>query len=116
VKFHEGDLLTTFLRAPDHFDFVLSNPPYVGKSEADKVQREVREHEPEVAVFGGERGMDIYERLIPQAHQVLKPGGYLLLEIGYSIEEPVRQLLEGWKEVRGVPDLQGIPRVIIARK
>lgn len=116
VKFHESDLLTSFLGAPGYFDFVLSNPPYVGRSEADKVQREVREHEPEVAVFGGDRGMDIYDRLIPQAHQVLKPGGYLLLEIGYSIEEPVRHLLEAWKEVRAVPDLQGIPRVIIARK
>lgn len=116
VKFHEGDLLTNFLGAPGYFDFVLSNPPYVGRSEADKVQREVREHEPEVAVFGGEQGLDIYERLIPQAHQVLKPGGYLLLEIGYSIEEPVRNLLEAWNEVRAVPDLQGIPRVVIARK
>jgi release factor glutamine methyltransferase len=116
VTFHEGDLLTEFLGASGYFDFVVSNPPYVGRSEADKVQREVREHEPEVAVFGGERGLDIYERLIPQAHQVLKPGGYLLLEIGYSIEEPVRNLLKVWKEVRAVPDLQGIPRVIIARK
>jgi release factor glutamine methyltransferase len=116
VTFHESDLLTNFLGAPGYFDFVLSNPPYVGRSEADKVQREVREHEPEVAVFGGERGLDVYERLIPQAHQVLKPGGYLLLEIGYSIEEPVRHLLEGWTDVEAVPDLQGIPRVIIARK
>lgn len=116
VTFHEGDLLTNFLSAPDTFAFVLSNPPYVGRAEADKVQREVREHEPHVAVFGGERGLDIYEHLIPQAHAVLKPGGYLLLEIGYSIEEPVRNLLEAWKEVRAVPDLQGIPRVVMARK
>jgi release factor glutamine methyltransferase len=116
VTFHQGDLLTGFLGAPELFDFVLSNPPYVGLSEADKVQREVREHEPHVAVFGGERGLDIYERLIPQAHQVLKRGGYLLMEIGYSIEEPVKALLEDWKGVRSVPDLQGIPRVVIARK
>lgn len=116
VTFHHGDLLTNFLAAPDSFDFVLSNPPYVGLSEADKVQREVREHEPRVAVFGGERGLDIYERLIPQAHAVLKPGGHLLMEIGYSIEAPVRDLLADWRNVRSVPDLQGIPRVVIARK
>jgi release factor glutamine methyltransferase len=116
VQFHEGDLLTGFLGAPDFFDFVLSNPPYVGRSEADKVQREVREHEPDVAVFGGEHGLDVYERLIPQAHHVLKPGGYLLLEIGYSIENDVRSLLAAWRDVRSVPDLQGIPRVSIARK
>lgn len=116
VQFHQGDLVTEFLGAPDSFDFVLSNPPYVGRSEADKVQRDVREHEPDLAVFGGERGLDIYERLIPQAHHVLKPGGHLLLEIGYSIENDVRSLLEAWGEVRTVPDLQGIPRVVIARK
>jgi release factor glutamine methyltransferase len=116
VTFHQGDLLTEFLGAADTFDFVLSNPPYVGLSEADKVQREVREHEPHMAVFGGKRGLDIYERLIPQAHQVLKPGGSLLMEIGYSIEDPVRALLEDWKDVRSVPDLQGIPRVVIACK
>ena len=116
VTFHQGDLLSPFIGAANSFDFVLSNPPYVGLSEADKVQREVREHEPRVAVFGGEHGLDIYQRLIPQAHQVLKPGGYLLLEIGYSIEAPVRELLSEWHEVRSVPDLQGIPRVVIARK
>jgi release factor glutamine methyltransferase len=116
VQFHRGDLLSEFLGAPRSFDFVLSNPPYVGLSEADKVQREVREHEPHVAVFGGERGLDIYERLIPQAHQVLKPGGYLLMEIGYSIENEVRGLLEDWHDVHSVPDLQGIPRVVIAQK
>jgi release factor glutamine methyltransferase len=116
VTFHQGDLLTEFLGAADTFDFVLSNPPYVGLSEADKVQREVREHEPHMAVFGGKRGLDIYERLIPQAHQVLKPGGSLLMEIGYSIEDPVRALLEDWKDVRSVPDLQGISRVVIACK
>lgn len=116
VTFHRGDLLTDFLGTPSSFDFVLSNPPYVGLSEADKVQREVREHEPPMAVFAGEHGLDIYERLVPQAHRVLKPGGYLLMEIGYSIEQPVRALLKNWKGVRTVPDLQGIPRVIIARK
>jgi len=116
VQFHEGDLLTEFLGAPDSFDFVLSNPPYVGRSEADRVQREVREHEPDIAVFGGERGLDIYERLIPQAHHVLKSGGHLLMEIGYSIENDVRSLLSTWHEIRSVPDLQGIPRVLIARK
>jgi len=58
----------------------------------------------------------VYRRLIPQALQVLKPGGWLVMEIGFSIEEPVRALLNGWSEVRVNTDLQGIPRVVVARK
>jgi release factor glutamine methyltransferase len=95
---------------------VISNPPYVGESEADKLQREVRDHEPHCALFGGVEGLDIYHRLIPQAHEVLKAGCWLVLEIGYSQEASIRQLLTDWNEVRSVGDLQGIPRVLIARK
>ena len=113
VKFYVSDLLEN---ARDGFDLIVSNPPYVGRCEADKVQREVREHEPEVAVFGGEQGMDIYRRLIPQAWERLKLGGWLLMEIGFSIEAPVCELLDEWSEVSSVPDLQGIPRVVCAKK
>jgi release factor glutamine methyltransferase len=78
----------------------------------------VREHEPQVAVFAGDEGLSIYRRLIPQAHALLHPGGWLVMEIGYSIEEKVRALLalHSWQETRTVPDLQGIPRVLLARK
>jgi release factor glutamine methyltransferase len=116
VQFHHADLLSTFVGQPGSLDLVLSNPPYVGTSEVDKVQREVREHEPHVAVFGGEHGLDVYKRLIPQAEAALKCGGMLMMEIGYSIEEPVRALLAGWRDVRAVADLQGIPRVVIATR
>jgi release factor glutamine methyltransferase len=116
VQFHASDLLSYFASQNGTFDLVVSNPPYVGRNEADKVQREVREFEPEVAVFGGEVGMDIYKRLIPQAWNALKSGGWLLMEIGYSIETQVRALLDDWKDVQAVPDLQGIPRVVMARK
>jgi len=114
IHFHHADLLQ---RLPaQQFDFVVSNPPYVSEAEPEKTQREVREFEPKVAVFGGETGMEIYQRLIPQAYQSLREGGWLVMEIGYSIEEPVRRLLPAWNEVRTVNDLQGIPRVIAARK
>jgi release factor glutamine methyltransferase len=113
VEFQLSDLLAGI---SSQFDYVVSNPPYVGRCESDKVQREVREHEPEMAVFGGEQGLDIYRRLIPQAQAALKPRGWLVMEIGFSIEQPVRELLQGWKEVRCIPDLQGIPRVVVARK
>ncbi len=112
VNFYESDLLAS---ARGEYDLIVSNPPYVGRCEADKVQREVREHEPDVAVFGGEQGLDIYRRLIPEAWDKLKPGGWLLMEIGFSIEEPVRELLKHWNGVSSVPDLQGVPRVVCAR-
>ena len=116
VELHQGNILAPFANQPMAFDLIVSNPPYVGRDEADKVQREVREHEPEVAVFAGEEGMDVYRRLVPQALAVLKPGGWLLVEIGYSIEARVRALLSGWNEIAAIPDLQGIPRVVKARK
>ena len=113
IAFRKSDLLSAY--AGETFDFVVSNPPYVGESEADKVQRQVREFEPKVAVFSGQEGMDIYRRLIPQAKVALKRGGWFAAEIGFSAESKVRELMAGWDEVQVTPDLQGIPRVIAAR-
>jgi release factor glutamine methyltransferase len=114
VLFRKSDLLAVY--AGEHFDFVISNPPYVGEADADKVQRQVREFEPLIAVFSGHEGMDIYHRLIPQAGNHLRPGGWFVAEIGFSEEAKVRKLLTGWDEIQVTPDLQGIPRVIAARK
>jgi release factor glutamine methyltransferase len=120
IKFLESDLLKRLLE-PDFagsFDFVLSNPPYVGKHEIDKVQREVRDFEPSLA-WGGdlEHGEEIYARLFPQALQVLKPGGHVVVEIGYNMRDCVLPLLGGqWTEIEVMPDLAGIPRVVSARK
>jgi len=119
VKFLESDLLARFLDKDflGTFDFVVANPPYVGVDEADMVQREVREFEPRVAWGGLERGEEIYARLFPQALEVLKPGGYVVVEIGYNMRERVRALLGSeWTEIEVHPDLAGIPRVISARK
>lgn len=113
VSFRQGDLLSGIPGAS--VDFVVSNPPYVAESEPEKVQRQVREFEPKVAVFAGESGLEVYRRLIPQARQALSGGGWLVVEIGYSFEPAVREMLEGWAEVRVTPDLQGIPRVVAAR-
>ena len=115
VRFRQSDLLEAFDARPQ-FDFVVSNPPYVGLAEPEKVQRQVREFEPKVAVFGGETGLEVYPRLIAQAAKVLKPDGWLVMEIGYSFEARIREMLTGWAEVRVTPDLQGIPRVIAARR
>jgi release factor glutamine methyltransferase len=114
VVFHQADLLNGLPLAS--FDFVVSNPPYVGESEEDSVQLEVRKFEPRNAVFAGPTGIEIIERLIPQAQIVLKPGGWLVFEINGTIADRVRHLLAGWDEVAIRNDLQGIPRVVVARK
>ena len=100
------------------FDFVVSNPPYVGFGEADKVQRSVFEFEPRMAVFAGENGLAVIRPLVEQAHRALNPGGWLAMEIGYSMRDAVVDLLSPtmWGSVRVVPDLQGIPRVVAAKK
>ena len=114
INFRKSDLLSAY--AGEKFDFVVSNPPYVGESEMDKVQKQVREFEPKIAVFSGEEGMDIYRRLIPEAREALKPGGILVVEIGFSSEQQVRELLQDWVDVQATADLQGIPRVISAKR
>ena len=110
-----GGKATRFEDKGDSFDFVVSNPPYVGSSAPEKVQREVRDFEPRVAVFAGESGLEVYRQLIPQARERLAPGGWLVMEIGFSMEAALRDLLTGWQEVRVTHDLQGIPRVVAAR-
>jgi len=114
IIFQQRDLLAGASAAT--YDFVVSNPPYVPESEPEKAQREVREFEPKVAVFAGESGLEVYRRMIPQAREALKPGGWLVVEIGYSLAAAVHELLRDWAEVRVRPDLQGIPRVVAARR
>jgi release factor glutamine methyltransferase len=97
-------------------DLVVSNPPYVPLSDAAGLQREVRDFEPQIAIFGGPTGFEIYERLIADAARVLVPGGWLLVELGFGASERVKSMLDGrWQDVTIRPDLAGIPRVLAAR-
>jgi release factor glutamine methyltransferase len=119
VHFVEMDLLAAF--ADDNrslqFDFVVSNPPYVGADETDSVQREVREFEPPIAWGGKGSGIEIYRSLIPQALAALRPGGWLAVEVGYTQADRVRAMLgDEWTDGAVRPDLMGIPRVVMARK
>jgi release factor glutamine methyltransferase len=113
IQFHDTNLLSG-LEGP--FDFIVSNPPYVGESEEDYVQLEVRKFEPRSAVFAGPTGLEVICRLIPQAQQKLKPDGWLIVEISGTIVEGVRHLLEPWSKVAITNDLQGIPRIAAAQK
>lgn len=119
VHFLQADLLSCFLARDENglFDFIISNPPYVALDELDMVQREVKEFEPRLAWGGLAKGDEIYRRLFPQAQQLLKPGGYVVVEIGYKMGGTVAGLLgRGWEDVEVRPDLSGIPRVVVARK
>jgi len=119
VKFLESDLLSRLLDQDflGTFDFVVSNPPYVACDELDSVQREVRDFEPRIAWGGLPQGDEIYGRLFPQALQVLRPGGYVVVEIGYNKRDTVLALLDNcWTDIEVRPDLHGIPRVLSARK
>ena len=114
IHFHHTDLLSGF--APESCDVVVSNPPYVGESEEDQVQLEVRKFEPRNAVFAGPTGLEVIERLIAQAQFTLKPNGWLVMEMSGTIFEGVKSLLAPWRDLSITNDLQGIPRVAAARK
>jgi len=114
VQFVAGDVSSCF--AARSFDLVASNPPYVAQTEAGGLQREVRDHEPHVALFAGPTGNEIYARLIADAGRVLTPGGWLVMELGYRSLDAVEAMLgDGWDNVRTRTDLAGYPRVISAR-
>ncbi len=114
VAFLACDLAACF--TGDYFDMVASNPPYVPTDDRPGLQREVRDYEPEVALFAGPTGLEIYERLVEEARCVLRPRGWLLVELGYNSLEPVRAMLgTGWSEIAVEQDLAGVPRVIAAR-
>lgn len=113
IQFHQADLLGNLTPA---FDFVVSNPPYVGESEEDQVQLEVRKFEPRSAVFAGASGTEAISRLIPQAQAVLSTGGWLVMEVSGTIVDQVGKLLGAWEGVQITNDLQSIPRIVRARK
>ena len=104
--------------APHFFDLILSNPPYVGRREAASLAREVREHEPKIALYGGEEGHEFYGRLIAEAARHLKREGILVVELGHDSLPAVQVLLEParWINVSVTNDLQGVPRVLAAEK
>jgi release factor glutamine methyltransferase len=99
-----------------HFDFIVSNPPYVRRDDITRLQREVREHEPHVALFSPEDELAIYRRLVGGAEKMLNPGGYLVMEVGLAMDEKVLELFgPNWEKLPTKADLQGIPRTVIAR-
>jgi release factor glutamine methyltransferase len=99
------------------FDLVASNPPYVAESDIEGLQKEVREHEPRLALTPGGDGLSVIRRLVAEAPEFLKPGGHLLIEIGFDQHERVAALVDPtvWTLLDIHLDLQGIPRTVALR-
>jgi release factor glutamine methyltransferase len=134
IEFVEDDLLTHLLPEESskrplgedwalplgpEFDLIVSNPPYVALSDAESLQREVRDHEPKLALFGGPTGVEIYSRLIEQAETAVCARGFVVLELGYGRADRVREMIGSrgaWKNITITNDLAGIPRVLAAER
>jgi len=114
VAFAAADLTSAIAGAS--VNVLVSNPPYVPETDAAGLQREVRDYEPHLALFGGPEGLDVYRSIIEEAPRVVRPNGWLFLELGYNSVEPVRAMLGScWTEVEIAADLAGLPRVLGAR-
>ena len=127
VTFFEADLLAPFMTSgdsvhhgvPARFDVIVSNPPYVSEGEKAALEREVRDHEPHTALFGGPKGIELYGPIVEQAEKLLKDRGMLVLELGHDSADYVRGLFDGsaaWTNVGVTIDLAGIPRVLAAQR
>jgi release factor glutamine methyltransferase len=103
---------------PTLFDLVVSNPPYVSSNALPGLQREVRDHEPLVALSPGEDGLNIIRRLLQDAPAFLNPNGRLIMEIGFDQGERVQSLIDAqvWRLVEIRPDLQHIPRIVVLQR
>jgi release factor glutamine methyltransferase len=126
IEFVEADLFERVshesritIRESQLFDVIVSNPPYIAHTDAASLPAEVRDHEPHSALFGGPGGVEIYSRLIQQSGARLKPGGFLVLELGYDSATAVRKMFHMehcWANISITDDLAGIPRVIAAER
>ena len=119
IQFLPGDLLLPLspLGMDEKLDCVLSNPPYVAERDLPALQREVRDWEPRMALVAGFTGLEVYRRLLPQALRFLKPGGTLILEIGYNMQPEIAELFDAAWKLEGIrDDFSGIPRIVVAQK
>jgi release factor glutamine methyltransferase len=120
IQFVLGDLLSPLQqgRFDGRVDIIASNPPYVSASQSELLQEDVRDFEPAIALYGGPDGLSFYRRLLVDALRYLKPGGYLVCEIGFGQLDEVRAIVDatGWEFLNFVRDLQGIPRTLVLKR
>ena len=117
ISFIESDCFNAVTKNVS-FDLIVSNPPYVSEKVFPGLQREVRDHEPRVALTSGGDGLTLIRRLINEAPGFLKENGHLLIEIGFDQSEAIPDLVDPnmWRLLRIVPDLQQIPRIVVLEK
>jgi len=111
VRFEKTDILS---QTPSGvFDVIVSNPPYIESAEIEKLQVEVKGHEPHIALDGGADGLDFYRRIINIAPKLLQEKGKLYFEVGFNQAEEVKKLMEKhFDNVEAVKDLCGVLRVV----
>ena len=117
VTFFEGDLLMPLMHSGLKFNLIASNPPYIPTEVVQGLMPEVKDHEPNLALDGGEDGLDFYRRLATQCKEFLLSGGYLIWEIGHDQQQACEQILlaEGYNDIVGYKDYQGYDRVVVAQ-
>jgi release factor glutamine methyltransferase len=121
VHLLHGDFFGAFSNSvkKKHVDFIVSNPPYISESEWNSLELEVKEHEPRQALVGGEDGLHYYRRIIKDTTDWLRPGGYLVIEIGETQANAIKKLMKNemhYEEIEIIKDLQGKERIISARR
>jgi release factor glutamine methyltransferase len=116
IEFYESDVFAVFQNPK--FDLIVSNPPYIPNKDLPDLPREVREHEPHVALFGGAAGTEIVVRLLTDAPKFLTENSYLMFEIGFAQGDKVRASIDPnvWQLREILPDLQGIPRIVVLQR
>lgn len=118
IRFVISDCFESLNPDEYQFDLIVSNPPYVTGSAIAGLQREVRDHEPLIALSPGGDGLAVIRRLLLESPPFLKPGGHMLMEIGFDQAEAVTNLVDQtvWDLLEIRPDLQNIPRIVVLKK
>lgn len=118
VQFVVSDCFDSLDSREYEFDLIVSNPPYVRADVLAGLQREVRDHEPRMALSPGVDGLSMIRRLLQDAPAFLKQNGHMIMEIGFDQGEAVQSLIDNsvWRLVELRPDLQGIPRIVILQR
>lgn len=117
VKILEGDLFEPFEKLEKTFQIIVSNPPYIESKEIDRLQTEVKDYEPMLALDGGADGLKYYRDISKRAKEFLESGGLLIYEIGYNQGRQVSDIMrsEDYKDIQVLKDLQGLDRVVLGR-
>ncbi len=121
IEFRHGDLLSPLSTHIDALDIIVSNPPYIPSRALQDLMPEVQKHEPRQALTPGETGLEALERIVEQSWKHLKPGGFLICEIGFDQSNSAKNLFEktsnSWKNVRLIRDrITNHHRLIEAQK